>query len=86
MDDNFVLPFSFSRRVIRTTAESRAVVSILVVLFPSSQDAAYSCSKCSSLRPATVGERGIVGGRRSKMPLFVCLVESRTVPDHVSRG
>lgn len=86
MYDDSVLSFPLWCMV-RTTAVGSAVsrIFLFVFLFSGSQNTTYPRSKSSSLDPTAVGQGRIVWGRRSKVPLLVCLVESGAVPDRVSR-
>jgi hypothetical protein len=59
---------------------------LLLVLLPLLDDSSYSCAQVSSLRPAGVGQRRVVGCGRCEMPLLVGLVKSSTVSVEVSEG
>jgi hypothetical protein len=59
---------------------------LLLTLLPLLDDSSYSCAQVSSLRPAGVGQRRVVGCRRCEVPLLVGLVKSSTVSVEVSEG
>ena len=53
--------------------------SLLILLYPLSNNGTYLCTQRLRLEPAAVGERRVVGGRRGEMPLLVGDVKSISV-------
>src|ERR1700677_2657987 len=59
---------------------------LFLILLSILDDASYSRAQVSSLCPAGVSQRRIVGCGRCEVPLLVGLVESSTMPVEVSEG